>query len=80
MNYNEIIRKISELKTNLVSTDYQVIKCYEASLLQETMPYDLDDILNQRKVWRNEINDLESQLLNLTPEKVLGPSLIESND
>jgi hypothetical protein len=74
MNYNEILRKISELKINLESTDYQVIKCYEASLLNQDTPYDLNEILNKRSAWREEINNLEFQLSMLTLEKIIGPN------
>jgi hypothetical protein len=50
------------LKTNLLETDYRVIKCYEASLLNEEMPYNLQELLAQRKAWRDEINALEFEI------------------
>jgi hypothetical protein len=56
------ISQIESLKNRLLETDYQVIKCYEASLLNEEMPYDLQELLTQRKVWRNEINQLEFEI------------------
>jgi hypothetical protein len=56
------IAKIESLKINLNQTDYQVIKCYEAQLLQEEMPYNLQELLAQRKVWREEINALEFEI------------------
>lgn len=54
--------KINSLKINLNNTDYQVIKCYEAQLLSEPMPYNLQELLAQRKAWRNEINALEFEI------------------
>jgi hypothetical protein len=53
---------IESIKENLNATDYQVIKCYEAQLLNEPMPYNLQELLAQRKAWRNEINTLEFAL------------------
>jgi hypothetical protein len=54
--------RISHLRVFLNDTDYQVIKCYEAQLLQEEMPYDLQTLLNERKAWRDEINQLEFEI------------------
>jgi hypothetical protein len=59
---NNKIQKINELKLKLNETDYQVIKCYEASLLEEEIPYDLQELLAQRKAWREEINTLEFEI------------------
>jgi len=53
---------VDSLKQNLINTDYQVIKCYEAQLLNEEMPYNLQDLLAQRKAWRDEINALEFEI------------------
>lgn len=57
--------KISELnilKKQLNSTDYKVIKCYEAQLLNENMPYNLQELLSQRQAWRDQINQLEFEI------------------
>jgi hypothetical protein len=59
---NNKISKIPELKMLLNNTDYQVIKCYEAQLLNEPMPYNLQELLAQRKAWRDEINAIEFEL------------------
>lgn len=56
------ISKIESLKINLNQTDYQIIKCYEAQLLSEPMPYNLQELLAQRKAWRDEINALEFEI------------------
>jgi hypothetical protein len=59
---NKKLNSINELKELLEDTDYKVIKCYEASLLNEEMPYNLTEILAQRKAWRDEINALEFEI------------------
>jgi hypothetical protein len=64
-NKDSKFSKIINLKTLLSQTDYQVIKCYEAQLLNEPMPYNLQELLAQRKAWREEINALEFQIATL---------------
>lgn len=54
-------RRIEELKGLLAETDYKIIKCYEASMLNREMPYDLEALVSERDAWRQEINDLENQ-------------------
>jgi hypothetical protein len=54
--------RLEELKNFLKETDYKVIKCYEASLLNEEIPYNLQELLAQRKAWRDEINALEFEI------------------
>jgi hypothetical protein len=54
--------RINDLKVMLSSSDYKIIKCYEASLLSEEMPYNLEELLAQRKAWREEINALEFEV------------------
>jgi hypothetical protein len=61
-NFLDKISLVDSLKQNLINTDYQVIKCYEASLLNEEMPYNLQELLAQRKAWRDEINALEFEI------------------
>lgn len=58
----KIASKISKLKTELESTDYKVIKCYEASLTSGEMPYDIEQLVSDRQEMRNEINQLEGLL------------------
>jgi GTPase SAR1 family protein len=55
-------RKIVEIKAKLNSTDYQIIKCYEASMRQLPLPYNLEELATQRDAWRAEINQLEEEL------------------
>ena len=56
----EILNKIAELKIKLEQTDYQTIKYVEGHITEEQyIP-----IKEQRQLWRDEINKLESQLNN----------------
>lgn len=57
-----IQRQIDELKEQLSSSDYMITKCMEASLMGETLPYDIDAIHAQRQEIRDEINRLEALL------------------
>ena len=58
----QIESRLIHLRGFLNEGDYQVIKCYEASLLEEEMPYNLQELLAQRKAWREEINALEFEI------------------
>ena len=49
--------RIAELKRNLADTDYIVIKIAEGVATWDDYP----EIKEQRQIWRNEINELESQ-------------------
>lgn len=51
---------IATLKDMLTSTDYKVIKCYEATLTGEDLPYDIVELRNERQEIRDEINRLEA--------------------
>lgn len=52
--------KIAELKIKLEQTDYQTIKYVEGYITEEQyIP-----IKEQRQLWRDEINKLESELNN----------------
>lgn len=56
--------QIAELKQKLLETDYTVIKVYEATITGEPLP-DEDaeryaEVIEQRKAWRIQINQLEA--------------------
>ena len=51
--------KIRNIKQSLEDTDFKVLKCYEASVLGETLPYDIVELSKQRKQWRLELSELE---------------------
>ena len=51
--------RIAELKAQLDSTDYKIIKCSECSLAGVELPYDIAELHAQRQAIRDEINELE---------------------
>lgn len=57
------VSTISKLKEDLDSSDYKIIKCYEASLIGEPMPYDVRAIHTERQALRDRINELETRFL-----------------
>lgn len=57
-----VMRRIQALKDKLSSTDYKIMKCYEATMLKEALPYDVSELHIQRQAWRDDINELEGKL------------------
>ena len=57
-----IEEQIKILKTELESTDYKIIKCSEAQLVGEELPYDIVVLHSERQAIRDQINKLELQL------------------
>lgn len=57
-----ITSKINEYKTFLNDTDYKVMKCYEATLLNLPLPYNIDEVHQTRQEYRDRINKLEQYL------------------
>lgn len=47
------------LRDDLASTDYKIIKCMEAYLCGEELPYDIAALHAERNAKRAEINELE---------------------
>lgn len=52
--------RIWELKDLLAQGDYKIIKCAEAQLTNEPMPYDVATLVAERNAMRAEINELEA--------------------
>lgn len=52
--------RIWELKDALAQGDYKIIKCAEAQLMGEEMPYNVAGLVAERNAWRAEINELEA--------------------
>lgn len=52
--------QIKSLKFQLTSTDYQIIKCYEYSLVGMELPYDVETLHEEREALREQIRELES--------------------
>ena len=58
----EYEKEIEKLKEELSETDYKVIKCSEAYLLGEELPYNASELHATRQALRDRINQLESKL------------------
>lgn len=58
----KISAKVSKLKKELEDSDYKILKCYEASMTQSPMPYNLEELVAERESKRAEINRLEELL------------------
>lgn len=52
-------QQIAELKSELSATDYKIIKCSEAQLVGEELPYDIIALHAERQAIRDRINELE---------------------
>ena len=65
VNTTKIQGEIDAIKAELSETDYQVTKCYEASLVGEELPYDIKALHEDRNEKRAQINALETNLTNL---------------
>lgn len=59
-NYTKTV--INDLKEQLSESDYKIIKCYESSLIGETLPYDIEALHVERQAIRDEINRLEATI------------------
>ena len=46
---------------SLNNSDYKVIKCYEASLCGEEIPYDIKAVRSERQAIRDKINQIEAK-------------------
>lgn len=53
-------QRIWELKDQLAQGDYKIIKCAEAQLTGEPMPYDIAALVAERNAMRAEINELDA--------------------
>lgn len=58
-------KEIAKLKQQLSDSDYQVTKCYEASLIGDVLPYDIGELHKNRQSIRDKINELENELLEI---------------
>lgn len=46
----------ARLKEELSATDYRVLKCYEAALLGQEPPYDVEELTARRQAQRSAVN------------------------
>lgn len=55
--------QIDRLKQQLKDSDYMVVKCAEAKLLdKKKLPYDIAEVITKREKTREEISELEGKL------------------
>lgn len=54
--------QIASLKEELAASDYKITKCYEATLLGAELPYDIQELHQQRQELRDRINALTGNL------------------
>lgn len=55
----QVRKEINSAKRELGATDYKVIKCMEAFLCGEALPYDIAELHQSRDEQRRRINELE---------------------
>ena len=60
----ELILDIECLKSELQESDYKVIKCAEAMIINAELPYNMTELHNERQALRDKINELESEVQN----------------
>lgn len=53
--------EIQRLKDELREEDYKIVKCYEASLTGQELPYDINALTTERQAKRDRINELETK-------------------
>lgn len=58
----KVWRGIEEMKAQLTDDDYKIIKCYEAFLLGNELPYDIIALHQTRQSIRDKINEMEKLL------------------
>lgn len=51
--------EIDNLKEQIKTTDYKIIKCYEYGLVNQILPYDINELHTNRQALRDKINELE---------------------
>jgi hypothetical protein len=80
MKYIEIVASYLDKLDELKAEDYKIIKCYEAQLLEEEMPYDYVSLINKRKVTRLEIENLLQRKIALEQSGKEEEDQIESSE
>lgn len=74
--HNNAMEEIEFLKESLMSTDYKVIKCMEAFLCNEELPYNITELHQERDKQRKRIeairnNEISNDRVNNTNDNVL---------
>lgn len=63
---------IDDLKQELSDADYKIIKCSEARLIGEELPYDVYLLHTERDAVRDKINELKAELKTFEDLEVQG--------
>lgn len=58
-------QEIRNMEATLSNSDYKVIKCMEHQMLEKEMPYDVNELNEQRQAIRDQINTLEDEIAGL---------------
>lgn len=58
-----IYDEIERIKKQLAGSDYKIIKCYEAKLVGDPIPYDMQLLHKERQALRDRINALEKRVM-----------------
>lgn len=61
-----LLSDIERLKSELQGSDYKVIKCAEAMAVGAELPYDAQSLHKERQALRDKINELESEVGDVT--------------
>ena len=62
LSINAVKLDINKLKEELATSDYKIIKAYEASLTKSPISYNLTNLHNERQALRDKINYLEKMI------------------
>ena len=61
-----LLSEIELIKSELQESDYKVIKCAEAMAVGSELPYNMTELHNERQALRDKINELESEVGDVT--------------
>lgn len=65
----EKLEEIEKLKAQLASTDYKVVKLSECLAIGSEMPYNAQELHQQRQAIRDRINQLEMEVQGVENEQ-----------
>lgn len=70
VKYYEVTQQIDELKRELSASDYKIIKCYEAKLLNKNYPYNYEEVITEREKIRAKINELQEEYSRILGKRI----------
>ena len=60
LQHNQIATEVAILKSQLAETDYRIIKCHEYNLVGMELPYDIQQLHEEREGIREQIREKET--------------------